>query len=256
MRFAVLADIRANEPALMAVLAELKRLHVDRFWVIGSSIAYGADPLAVADHLYRSDNADRVLIGHPDGPILGRTTWTETNPAAARAFTWAREALQPRWWSGPHSRHRWSWIHKRSSDSTEGVFRFCSGTPLHPEGDFLPGLGVAGYSPDLHPHFGVINHIGFVGTLCRPAYALASDLMWREIREPEMTLPLPQDKMLLCPGSVGQPHDRDPRAAFVVVDAKKVTFYRIPYDIDEAARRIRACPKLSDRNAERLYLGA
>ena len=63
-------------------------------------------------------------------------------------------------------------------------------------------------------------------------------------------------KMIINPGSVGQPRDHDPRAAFIIYDDEKElwTFHRIDYDIESVQRRIRSSG-LPHRHASRLALG-
>lgn len=49
-KIAILGDVRANEPALLAVLARIAQLQVDRLWHVGSLLSYGPDPIAVSDY--------------------------------------------------------------------------------------------------------------------------------------------------------------------------------------------------------------
>ncbi|MFQ5430641.1 MAG: metallophosphoesterase family protein, partial [Phycisphaerae bacterium] len=64
-----------------------------------------------------------------------------------------------------------------------------------------------------------------------------------------------EEKVIINVGSVGQPRDRDPRAAYVIVDGNEVEFVRVPYDIDVTAKRIRDNPHLDDFLGTRLYEG-
>ena len=67
---------------------------------------------------------------------------------------------------------------------------------------------------------------------------------------------LTEGRWLLNPGSVGQPRDGDPRAAWLELDTEawKATYHRVDYEIDAAAEAIRAAG-LPDLLADRLYVG-
>ncbi len=64
-----------------------------------------------------------------------------------------------------------------------------------------------------------------------------------------------EDKAIINPGSVGQPRDLDPRASYVIIEDDCVRFFRLEYDIDAVASKIRATPQLLDWLGERLYEG-
>jgi diadenosine tetraphosphatase ApaH/serine/threonine PP2A family protein phosphatase len=64
-----------------------------------------------------------------------------------------------------------------------------------------------------------------------------------------------EEKAIINPGSVGQPRDLDPRASYIIIDDDCVRFFRLEYDIDAVASKIRATPQLLDWLGERLYEG-
>jgi diadenosine tetraphosphatase ApaH/serine/threonine PP2A family protein phosphatase len=255
VRLAILADLRANEPAFRAVLAQVAQLQVDRVWCIGSLLSYGPDPVAVVDQVQQPPVEGRCLLGHPDGSLLTPGGMPGFNPVARRGFTWAREQLRPRWWSGSKVRRRWAWLTALPSVAEDGDWQFFSGTPQQPEADFLPIFGVPGRKDQVEPHFALVRRGAFVGTIGHPGIIFADDLLWQPIKGSEQQVAVAGRKFIACPGSVGQPRDCDPRASFVVFDGETITWHRVAYDVQETKRRILAHPELSERNGDRLELG-
>ena len=256
MRLAILADLRANEPAHFAVLDHAQRLHVDRIWCIGSLLSYGPDPVAVVDRVQQPPIDGRCILGHPDSSMLIRDGMPGFSPVARRGFTWAYDLLRPRWWSGSATRRRWQWLTALPSVAYEGDWQFFSGTPQHPEADFLPIFGVPpGRKEQVDPHFALVRRGAFVGTIGHPVVIFANDLIWQPIKGSEQQVEVGGRKFIACPGSVGQPRDSDPRAGFILFDGETITWYRVAYDISETMRRIREHSEISKRNADRLGLG-
>jgi hypothetical protein len=255
MRIAVLADIRANETALIAVLRELEHLRVDRMWFIGSQLSYGPDPVAVCDRLRSSADAECCLIGHPDGFMLSGGLGWHLNAHATQACLWAHRQLRPGWFTGRARASRWRWLQQRTWQGTEGQWQFYSGTPLEPAHDVLPVQGFDGRQEQLAPYVTAIAGGTFVGSLRVPGLLFADSLEWRRITDYAQPIPVGGRRFLVCPGSVGLPGDGDPRAGFVVCDNETITFHRVAYDVTETQRRIRAQPELNPLTAERLALG-
>jgi len=84
-----------------------------------------------------------------------------------------------------------------------------------------------------------------------------NDLAW-EFVDPNASQTFvlePDTKTIITTGSVGQPRDCDPRAAFLTIDEDFVTFHRVEYDVNTTVHKIRANPELDNRFADRLLQG-
>lgn len=254
-KIAILGDVRANEPALLAVLARIAQLQVDRLWHVGSLLSYGPDPIAVSDYFRTSPDAERCLLGHPDTSILTVNGLSHFNAHALRTFTRVQRVLRPRWWSGSSTRRRWIWLNTRPTQGSDVGIQLFSGTPLQPDADVLPVISITGRQERLEPHFAQVSQGAFVGTLGRPGIAFSNTIEWQDITAYDQPVPLNGRRFIACPGSVGQPRDRDPRACFTVFDGESITWHRVPYDISETRRRILAQPDIDERYADRLEVG-
>jgi len=246
MRYLILSDIHANLTALEAVLNSAKG-RWKKAVCLGDLVGYGPDPDAVVDAV-RKLGAITIRGNHDKavGDILHADTF---NPAAQLALFWTREhlsaknlkyieALPP----GPLSVDSFSLVHGAFHDEDEYVFA--------PE-QALDGLLS---SPTQIAFFG---HTHLQGGFALRGETL-SVLATRPVSgKTSHDLIIERDaKYLLNPGSVGQPRDDDPRAAFAIadLDQNRVEFWRVPYDIEAVqARMIEA--NLPQRLIARLAYG-
>ena len=220
---------------------------VDAVWNLGDVVGYGANPNEVLD-LLRA-RATVHVRGNHDRVCAGLTDAQSFNPVAAQAAEWTRANL-----TGDHL----AWLRavpKGPIRASEGV-SCAHGSPLH-EDHYILSMRDAWL-----PLQRMGTAITFFGhTHVQGAFA-QQGAEWEEIypvydTTGECRLSLgAATRYLVNPGSVGQPRDRDPRAAFAIYDneAGCVVFRRVPYDIGAAQRNIRGAG-LPDRLATRLELG-
>ena len=220
MRILIVSDIHANLVALDTVLAHAAPF--DRVWCLGDVVGYGPEPNACIERLRSFDLL--CLAGNHDWAALGKLDLEEFNPDARRAAMWTREQLTPEnlAWLGA--------LPERVPTQAER-FTLVHGSPRYPIWEYVMTPVVARANFDYfdtpiclmgHTHVPVIYRYR---TNDRTATA---DLL------PENTpVKLNPDRMMVNPGSVGQPRDGDPRAAFAILDpdALSLTHYRIDYDI-------------------------
>lgn len=239
MRVGLLSDIHANAIALRAVLDALGQ--VDALWVTGDTVGYGADPEEVLAMLR---DRDALLVqGNHD---LGVATGDGLDLFHDRAATAARMHAD---WLGDDTRE---WLRALPRVVSVDRFTLCHGSLRDPLWEYVTGpaqaeeatltLSDTPFACSGHTHI--------------PSLFVGADAPRRGVRPTHgSTHPL-RPRTLLNPGSVGQPRDRDPRAAYAVVDTEgaSVTFYRAEYEIDEEQRRIRA-RGLPEMFAERLAFG-
>ena len=238
MRVGLVSDVHANLLALEAVLAGLGP--VDALWVTGDTVGYGPDPADVIA-LLRERGATLVQGNHDRAVATGEgLAWFHD-----RAATAARLHAQ---WLSPEDRELLAAL---PQIQTVDRFTLCHGSLRDPLWEYVTTASVAAESLQRSPTPFCCN-----GHTHIPALYLETKGRTRPVR-PEVgrTYPL-EGRCLLNPGSVGQPRDGDPRAAYAVIetDPGTVTFYRSSYRIDETQRRIRA-RGLPAVFADRLALG-
>jgi diadenosine tetraphosphatase ApaH/serine/threonine PP2A family protein phosphatase len=245
MIIAVLSDIHSNLEALRACLAHAREQGVLRHAFLGDLVGYGADPAAVievvAEHASRGD---LVVKGNHDEAILGTTTYL--NDAAAEAIEWTREVL-----GLAHVR----FLASLPYSVTEGPACFVHASAASPKRwDYVDSPAAAlksviaarvPYTFCGHVHEQALYHQGLNGGMIafRP--------------RPGAVIPVSsRRRWLALVGSVGQPRDNNPAAAYAIADlaAGRVTFHRIPYDHMAAARKVREAG-LSEAIAFRIERG-
>lgn len=246
MRYLVLSDIHGNLEALDGVLAAAAEHAYDRVLVLGDLVGYGADPNGVVERVH-SLAPQAIIRGNHDKVAAGVEEAEGFNSVARSAVHWTLDALT--------DEHR----EYLASLPTGPVFvddliEICHGTPydedayVFDEIDALKALESAERPLCLFGH----THVPVIFT--RIEDRLEFEAGWDD---PLATLTLaPGQRYLVNPGSVGQPRDGDPRAAYCIVDTdrKIVELYRVTYAVDEAQKKIVEAG-LPDVLAKRLGLG-
>lgn len=245
MRAAVLSDIHANRQALEAVLEAVDEAGVDEVWCLGDLVGYGADPDACTALM--RERASLCLVGNHDLALLGALDISTFSEAAAAAVEWTRENAAEETLGFLRS------LEPAASRAGVGLFH---ASPRDPIWEYVLSTDQAEAGLDAQEErVGLIGHshisLFFVRPTsdgrCHAQGAQASDGTEIEVGEGEW---------LLNPGSVGQPRDGDPRAAWLELDTEvwQARYHRLPYDIEAAAAAIREAG-LPDVLAERLELG-
>lgn len=243
MKYGVLGDIHSNLSALESVLAALDREGVDLTLSVGDIVGYGAAPSECVS-LLRERNV-RAVMGNHDAACLQLLDTRYFNNYARAAVEWTRARLrdEDRQWllSAPLVTH----------------FEHCSlahGTLFRPElFDYIQNPTDADPSLDVMPlPVCFVGHTHVPVTLLRlhddptrTAYTIESEVDVDEAA-----------RALVNVGSVGQPRDEDPRAAYAIFDSERgrVWIKRVEYDIHAEAQRIHAAG-LPGMLADRLFLG-
>lgn len=251
--FALLADLRANAIAVRAVLADLDAKGIRQFAVLGDMVASGPDPFDVAEMIYRRRAEVVAIVGHPSSRILADRLPPGINTAAKQHFTWARRQLRPSWRPWDPRRMVWRWLKGLSPRYQHGDHLFVCGTPREPDASFLDVLTKV-HEERMREHFSCSPKITAVGTIGIPGIIVESDLSWRTPTDLGGSIALPPHKVILCPGGVGQPHDRDTRACYATIAGSRVAWHRVTYDIEQAIARVEA-QGIDRRYGERLRHG-
>lgn len=243
MQIVVLSDIHANMEALEAVLSHASGW--DELWFLGDAVGYGPDPEGCVERLAALEPAV-WLAGNHDHAALGIIDTSEFNPEARRAAEWTREQL------GERSRERLSAARPRV-ELPEHSITLVHGSPRQPIREYI--LNAAGAAENFE-HFATERCL-FGHTHVPIVYLQAVDGVLRIGMEPGIPVALePESRYLINPGSVGQPRDGDPRAAYLRFDlqACEVTLHRVAYPIEATQTKILAA-ELPPRLAARLEYG-
>jgi predicted phosphodiesterase len=248
MRYLVLADIHANLEALEAVLTAAAARRYDRVLVLGDLVGYGPDPNAVVDRVRALEPA-AVIRGNHDKVAAGVETAEGFNPIALEAARWTIEALVP-------ESRRYLATLSQGPQQVDDLIEICHGTPfdedvyVFDELDALRALQASTRPLCLFGH-----------THMAAGYSLsASDFAELPPGDSgDVSLDLDSStptKYLVNVGSVGQPRDGDPRAAYGIVDTESRTLfiYRIAYALQQTQVKLRQAG-LPELLAHRLQFG-
>ena len=245
MLVATIADIHANLPALEAVLTGIESTGVEEIWCLGDVVGYGAEPDACAD-LVR-ERCDLCLVGNHDLAVLGELKISSFSEAAAEGVGWTRENAAERTFDFLRD--------LEPAGGRDGVALFHA-SPRDPVWEYVLSIEQADICLEVQPErIALIGHSHVSLFFTRPENGGRGEVRGAQMSDGAL-LDLDGGAWLLNPGSVGQPRDGDPRAAWLELDTEGGTarFHRVPYEIDRAAKAIRAAG-LPTRLADRLYTG-
>jgi diadenosine tetraphosphatase ApaH/serine/threonine PP2A family protein phosphatase len=230
MRIALFTDIHGNREALEACLDHAGRGRIDRYVFLGDYIGYGADPVSTLETVmeYAGRGAVALLGNHdaaalvPD-PHMSDSAWT--------AMEWTRARLGPA---------HLEFIRGLPLTCQDGGRLYAHANANAP-GDWGYVTNLYAASKSLmatqahatfcgHTHMPMLFHMSMTGKIAS--------------FEPVDRVDIPltaRRRWLAVIGSVGQPRDHNPAACYAVLDATSgiLTYVRVPYDIDAAARKIR-----------------
>lgn len=242
MRILLVSDIHANLVALETVLQTAPAR--DAVWCLGDVVGYGPSPNECCERL-REEQA-LCLAGNHDWAVLGRLPLDEFNDLARAGLVWTRDAL------GPENR---DWLETLSPQRVmpDHDLTLVHGSPREPIWEYITDPLVAAENMAFfktsaccfgHTHRPLSYHLDVRDHILTPRLL------------PEQTPFALKAKMLVNPGSVGQPRDGDPRAAYAIVDvtARTLTHYRVEYDIAATQRAMRDA-RLPERLIARLARG-
>ena len=230
VRYLILSDLHANIDALDAVLAAAPAESWDRAIVLGDLVGYGAEPTAVIERV-RALNPLMTIRGNHDKAACGIDDGSSFNYVARLAAQWTYEALSPE--------HReYLRALPQGPLTIDDTVEICHGAPFDEDHYIFDGEDAlralaASHRPVClfaHTHLPVVFHYEnemFDGFVPEPDAETVVELR-------------PKAQYLVNVGSVGQPRDGDPRAAYGVYDSNALTLSlrRVTYPVDGAQRRI------------------
>jgi len=230
MRIALFTDIHGNREALTACLDHAGRNRIDRYVFLGDYVGYGADPVFVVETVMVCVERGAVaLLGNHDAAVLDPDPGM--TDAAATAMEWTRDRLGPV--------HRAFIKGLRLSCEEDGRLYVHANAYAPATWDYVTGL----YSASKclmatraqatfcgHTHVPMLFHMSMTGKMAS----------FEPLDRVEIPLTA-RRRWLAVIGSVGQPRDHNPAACYAILDATRgiLTYIRVPYDVDTAARKIR-----------------
>jgi predicted phosphodiesterase len=242
MRVAIVSDIHGNRQAFEAVLDAIEASECQEMWCLGDLVGYGAEPDACVELARRY--AAICLAGNHDLGVRGALPLEEFSRGAALAARWTQNVIVP------ETRQYLDKLEPAYLDEHVGMFH---ASPRDPVWEYVLSPLQAELCLDVQSHrVCLIGHSHVALSFSRADGESASG----QTRGPEEELNLTDGEWLINPGSVGQPRDGDPRAAWLELDldAWEAVYRRTEYDIAGAAAAIRAA-RLPDSLAERLAYG-
>ncbi len=228
MRYAILGDIHSNLEAFNAVLTDIKsRGGVDGYWCVGDIVGYGPDPNECVTLVQNGQYLS--VAGNHDWAVAGKVAISDFNQEAADSLVWTEKQL---------SLSNKEFLSRLPLRLEKGDFTIVHGSPRQPLWEYLVSAGVA---KENMKYFSTPYCL--VGHSHVPLYAELEEekCFLREFPE-KGPLPLGERRLILNPGSVGQPRDADSRASYLIYDAAKgeITLYRVAYKIRATQKKMQA----------------
>ncbi len=229
MRYLIISDIHSNLAAFQAVLDDAKDKY-DKVWCLGDIVGYGPDPNECVELLAELDHV--CIAGNHDWAVMGKLDVDDFNPDARHVSLWTRNALT-------ESNHQYI-KSLPVAMIPEEQFTLVHGSPRHPIWEYV-----------LYPAVAQVNFEHFSTSFCMVGHTHSPVIFYAPdgpngICEAQVPMSnngpqaLGSRRIILNPGSVGQPRDGDPRASYGILDVDNLTFEycRIPYPIAEVQERM------------------
>jgi predicted phosphodiesterase len=242
MKVAVVSDIHSNRQAFEAVLEAIASSEASELWCLGDLVGYGADPDACVELARR--HAAVCLAGNHDMAVVGELPLGEFSRGASLAAQWTRDVI------APANLRFLAELHPEGQEGSIGLYH---ASPRDPVWEYVLSALLAELCLDAEPNrICLIGHSHVASSFVRYEGQPTTGEPCRKGTE----LDLSRGEWMLNPGSVGQPRDGDPHAAWLLLDLDGYTasYQRTPYDVAGAAAAIRAA-RLPNSLAERLEYG-
>jgi predicted phosphodiesterase len=242
MRVAIVSDVHGNRHAFEAVLDEIAESDCRELWCLGDLVGYGAEPDACV--ALAREHAEICLAGNHDLGVRGTLPLEEFSRGAALAASWTQEHI---------SAETRAYLDRLEPSNVEERVAMYHASPRDPVWEYVLSPLQAELCLDVQAQrVSLIGHSHVALSFSRFPGTPASG----QTRAADEELALQEGEWLINPGSVGQPRDGDPRAAWLELDLGgwQAIYRRTEYDIAGASAAIRAA-RLPDSLAERLLYG-
>jgi diadenosine tetraphosphatase ApaH/serine/threonine PP2A family protein phosphatase len=227
MRCAILSDIHANLAALEAVLDDIgKKGGVDETWCLGDIVDYGPDPHPCIELVQSLKSG--CIAGNHDLAVIGKADKAYFNPDAGLATNWTATQL---------NLGDIAYLDSLPLRMEREGFTLVHGSARDPVWEYVFSTGIAAGNFDFfrsqlclvgHTHIPLVFRLGKDGACQAAAF------------NPGIGLALGSTRMIINPGSVGQPRDGDPRASYAIYESegRVIRLYRVGYDVQATQDRM------------------
>jgi predicted phosphodiesterase len=241
MRVAIISDIHGNLHALETVLESVRAENPDEIWCLGDLVGYGPRPNECTTTV--AGLVQLCLAGNHDLGVLGTIDISDFSFDASHTALWTRKILVP---------EAREFLESLVPSGTRPGVELYHASPIDPVWDYvLTEEGARDALNATQTPVVLIGHSHVALALKQEGTGVTGGLA------PAGTeVDLNSGRWLLNPGSVGQPRDGDPRAAWLMLDldAGKATFHRLQYDIERTQAELREAG-LPETLANRLAQG-
>ena len=245
MRYLIFTDIHGNLEALHAALKFIQKKRVDHYIFLGDLVGYGASPNEVIQRILTLKPLS-IIRGNHDKAVSGLDSIQTFNPIAASAIYWTKKTI---------TRKNLDFLSrlKQSPEIIHDTITICHGAPFDEDYYIFGEFDAAEAFSYIQTPLCFFGHTHFPFIYAEKDGNVEGTFLEGNANEMKLEKGV---RYLINPGSVGQPRDRNPRAAFAIYDSETrvVKFYRVEYDIEDAKRKI-LDEKLPPALAERLSLG-
>ena len=227
MRCLVLSDIHSNLEAFQAVLDDAGPF--DEVWCLGDVVGYGPDPNGCVELLQSLPHL--CIAGNHDWATLGKLDLRDFNPDARDANLWNRQQLTP---------ENLSYLENLPEKLVTAQFTLSHGSPRYPIWEYIIYASTAQLN---FQHFDTPfcfvghTHSPVIFRLSGEGDSKACEAMSSSLNGPRK---LGAERLIINPGSVGQPRDGDPRASYAILDNEALTFEhrRVVYAVERTQAKM------------------
>jgi predicted phosphodiesterase len=267
VRRALISDIHGNLEALEVVLSDIHDQGISDIFCLGDIIGYGPNPRECIDRVM--ETCSMTLLGnHDQGAMFDPDGF---NTGAERAIFWTRGQLESPI-DRSNNQKRWEFLGELPRSHRMGSFLFVHGSPRNPLSEYI-------FPEDIYNHrkmerlFQLVERYCFQGHTHVPGI-FTENFQFFNPEEIDNDYTLGDGKVMVNVGSVGQPRDGDNRACYVILEdglgegeeaakaeqpvkcsSARITFRRLPYDLEKTIQKIYAISDLEPFLGDRLRQG-
>ena len=238
MRCAIISDIHGNLDALDAVLAHAG--DVDQVWCVGDVVGYGPQPNECIERL--KARSALCVAGNHDRACTGKMNTDEFNPEASEAALWTFGQL-----TKEHIEFL-DGLPERLQVGESEEFTIVHGSPREPVWEYLTHVSVARLNFDyFQTPYCLVGHTHVPLVFQRPWPDERAPDYRTIVPQPNTPLELGSNRVIVNPGSVGQPRDGNPDAAYMLFESSSsktgspptLTLCRVPYAVAAVQQKMR-----------------
>jgi len=246
MRYLVITDIHGNLEALDACLDDARQHTYDSTLVLGDLVGYGPDPNAVVERVQALAPV-AIVRGNHDKVACGLEQAEGFNSVAKAAAKWTLDMLLP-------AHREWLAALPEGPTDVDDLVEICHGSPFDEDAYLFDELDAVRALKSANRPLCLFGHTHYPVTFELSEDSL--DTIGSAAAAQMLVQMKPGSKYLINPGSVGQPRDGDPRAAYAIVDTtpRVVELYRVRYAVAETQAKIIKAG-LAEVLAQRLAVG-